>query len=134
MFEAPHTLQSGETITLRAWPYTEFSANYADYLNLLALLRAGFGAAEPDPSQQSLLNRVLLASIRANDVDLLSVADLPGLLEGIFELNRIEEIAAKTHGLHARVVQAVENAHRETLERTTSPGSPTSSSPSALPS
>ncbi len=46
MFEAPHTLQSGETITLRAWPYIEFSANYTDYLNLLALSPTAHREAE----------------------------------------------------------------------------------------
>jgi uncharacterized membrane protein len=110
MFEAPHTVQSGETITLRAWTYLEFSANYADYMNLLAALRAGASQAEPDHLQQSLLERVMAASVRANDLDLIAVADVPGILETIFDLNRVEEMAAKPLGLHSRVVLAMESA------------------------
>ena len=120
MFEVPHTVQSGETISLRAWTYLEFSANYADYLNLLAALRAGTGQAEPDPLLQSLLNRVLTASVRANDLDLIAVADVPGILEAIFTLNRVEEMAAKPLGLYSRVVQAMDSARSTTTSPTSS--------------
>jgi hypothetical protein len=116
MFEAPHTVQSGETISLRAWSYLEFSANYADYLNLLAALRSGAGQAEPEPLQQSLLERVMAASVRANDLDLIAVADVPGILEAVFDLNRIEEMAAKPLGLHSRVVLAMESAQMKARE------------------
>ena len=120
MFEVPHTVQSGETISLRAWTYLEFSANYADYLNLLAALRAGTEQAEPDPLLQSLLNRVLTSSVRANDLDLIAVADVPGILEAIFALNRVEEMAAKPLGLYSRVVQAMDSARSTTTSPTSS--------------
>ena len=114
MFEVPHTIQSGETISLRAWTYLEFSANYTDYLNLLAALRMGMEQVEPDPLLQSLLNRVLTSSVRANGLDLVAVADVPGILEAIFTLNRVEEMAAKPLGLHSRVVQAMDSARSTT--------------------
>lgn len=132
MFEKPYTLQSGETVSVRAWPYLEFSANYSDFLSLLAALKAGLNQAEPEPLMQSLLNRVLLASIRQNDLDLIAVADVPGLLEAIFELNNVEQMAAKPLGLHSRVVQAVVNAQTPDAAPTTT--SSTSSPLSALPS
>lgn len=102
------TLQSGLSITLRAWPYLTFTANYLDFRNLLLAFRehAQF-AADSDLPQQALINRVVAASVpEEKDRELMAAGDIGALLEAIFELNRLTDVAAKPLSLYQRLLQA----------------------------
>lgn len=100
------TLQSGASITLHAWPYRVFSANFLDFRHLLSAFRIMAGG-EVEAPQQMLLDRVLLSSLPdQTDRDAVQVADLPEVLDAIFDLNRLEDVAAKPLSLYLRLLQA----------------------------
>ncbi|MBZ9715275.1 hypothetical protein [Deinococcus multiflagellatus] len=107
-YSRPHTLASGVTITLEPWPYKAFAAGYADLRTLLKAFRER-ASDSPDQEEhlQPLLDRVLLAAI-PSDEDRTQVhgPDLPDLLQAIFDLNRVEDVAAKPLGLYQRLLQA----------------------------
>ncbi|MBZ9715491.1 hypothetical protein [Deinococcus multiflagellatus] len=107
-YSRPYTLTSGATITLEPWSYKTFGACYAD---LRAVLKAFRERASDSPSQeedlQLLLDRVLLAAVpRAEDRDQVLGPDLADLLGAIFDLNRVDEVAAKPLSLYQRLLQA----------------------------
>lgn len=118
MFTAPLTLLNGITITLHAWGYRDFSARYADYLNLVAALAQRANTPGAEFHEQLLLERVLAHSVPSvEDQALITVPDVPEILETIFNLNRIEEMAAKPLGLQLRRMQAMETAQAVAMEQ-----------------
>lgn len=113
------TLHSGATVTVCAWSYLNFSASLADYRNLLAAFRERIGAGTGELPQQLLLDRVIMAAVPAEaDRGLIMAADLPLLLDAIFVLNRVEDITAKSLGLHMRLLQAEASALETPLNST----------------
>lgn len=97
--------QNGPPITVQAWPYAQFSANYADFRRLLTLL-SGYKDAE-DGAQQILLDRVILSSVpEEQDRQSLGVVDIPDLLEAIAELNHLAEVASAAQELLLRLLTA----------------------------
>lgn len=116
------TLNSGVSIMVQAWPYQRFTANYLDFRALLAAIREHAGFQEDgELPQQALVDRVVLASVpEADDRARLTVADLPELLEAVFDLNRLMEMAAKPLSLYTRLLQA-EMDHLEAHPTSTSP-------------
>ncbi|WP_278911626.1 hypothetical protein [Deinococcus wulumuqiensis] len=100
-------LRSGATVTVQAWPYLSYSANYLDYRRLMATFRERAGGQLSEVDQQGLLNRVLIASVPSDtDRQSIEVVDLPVLMEAILELNDLEGVAKKLLGLHLRLLQA----------------------------
>lgn len=106
-FSTSFQSQSRASITVQAWSYLHFAANYADYRTLLASFRERVGGAAGDEPQQLLLDRVILASVpRPEDRELLGAADLPDLLVTIAELNSLSDIAGKALDLLQQLQQA----------------------------
>lgn len=108
LLTAPLTTQAGLSITVQAWPYLQFTANYLDFRALLTAYRehVEFGADSELP-QQPLLDRVLERSVPdGKDRELIASADVPDLLETIFQLNRLESLASKPLRLYQRLLQA----------------------------
>lgn len=121
----PLTLQSGVSVTVHAWPYLTFTASFLDFRHLLSAFRGAAGGEEAGLPQQLLLDRVLLSSVPGEaDRQQVMAADLPELLEAIYDLNRLEDVAAKPLSLYTRLLQAetgsLEALHQSTPE-TTSP-------------
>jgi len=120
----PATLQNGVTITVQAWPYAAFAANYMDYRNLLLAFRERSGGQEGQQPQQRLLDRVILSCVpREEDRSQIAAADVGELLEVVHDLNQLDEVAAKPLGLYMRLLRA----ETDTLEA--SPGATSTTSP-----
>lgn len=122
LFSTHFRLQSGANVTVQAWSYLHFAANYADYRALLAAFRERVGGTSGDEPQQLLLDRVVLASVpKLEDRELLGAADLPDLLVAIAELNTLPDIAGKALDLLQQLQQAELQALAPELSTTTSP-------------
>lgn len=109
----PVTLQSGATVTLRAWGLDHIEQHTSDFFAFLRLFVQGVrGAAiEEQPALLGLLGRVARSSLTdPADADLLTVADLPEVAQAIYDLNGLDRVAGKLIGLLTRAQQAVSDA------------------------
>ena len=119
----PVTLQSGATVTIRAWGLDHVEQNLSDFFTFLRLFVNGIRSTELDsqPAVLGLLSRVTRASLTdPTDADLLTVADLPVLAQEIFDLNHLGDVAGGLIGLLMRAQQAVAD-----LSEDSPPSSPT---------
>lgn len=106
-------LQSGVSVTIRAWGLDYVEQHTADFFAFLRLFVQGVRGQNLDaqPAALGLLSRVARASLtKPEDAELLTVADLPDLAQAIFELNRLGDVAGGLIGLLTRAQQAVSEA------------------------
>lgn len=125
------TLQSGATITIRAWSLMHVEQHTADFFAFLRFFVQGIRGQDlgAQPRALGLLGRVALASlIDPQDAELLTAADLPVLAQAIFDLNRLGDVAGGLIGLLTRAQQAVAEAN-EQARPLPSPTLPESSAP-----
>ncbi|AWT34493.1 hypothetical protein DM785_02240 [Deinococcus actinosclerus] len=109
----PVTLQSGATVTIRAWGLDHIEQHTSDFFAFLRLFVQGVrGAAiEEQPALLGLLGRVARSSLAdPADADLLTVADIPTVAQAVYDLNGLDNVAGKLIGLLTRAQQAVSDA------------------------
>ncbi|KQR37728.1 hypothetical protein [Deinococcus sp. Leaf326] len=98
-YTRPVTLSSGVTVTVSAWGLADVAAHATDFQAVLDALTASLRDVPPPmPSQDSmaLLTRSIQLSLtRPEDAVLVKACDFPDLLEAIWEVNGLGDLAKK---------------------------------------
>lgn len=98
-YTRPVTLSGGATVTVTAWSLADVAAHATDFQAVLDALTASLRETPPPlPSQDSmeLLARVIRLSLtRPEDAALVRACDFPDLLEAIWQVNHLGDLAKK---------------------------------------
>lgn len=106
-------LESGVTVTVRAWTLAEMGAASGEFLTLIDALNAPLTQGKPaiGIDVPLLLHRAIRNSLlRPEEVDSLRASDIPAVLDAIYSVNGLKELIKKSLRFRLEMQQAQKEA------------------------
>ncbi|RJF74463.1 hypothetical protein D3875_04070 [Deinococcus cavernae] len=106
----PLQLSDGSQVTVKAWLMDELVAHPLEFMALIDALNAPITGQPADLFREQIpaaLHRAVRVSLQQpEDMQRVKVADLPDLLEAIWEVNAVQELQKKSLSFRLRIQQA----------------------------